>query len=255
MFLVIKKKTIAFVLAGLLAAAGLIFSLSGANAAAVYFGTSLRKIPIYRVDTQEKKIALTFDAAWGADKTEGIMEILKEYGADATFFLVGFWMESYPEMTQKIAENGFEIGTHSNTHPHMSRLDTETIVTELTVSCAKINSLTDQQVTLFRAPFGEYNDKVMTAAEGLGLQTIQWDVDSLDWRDLSANDIAMRVINAVQPGSIILMHNNGLHTAESLPIIISTLKNRGYEFRPIGEMIYRTDYTLDSNGRQQLTSR
>ena len=254
MFLVIKKKTIAFVLAGLLAAAGLIFSLSGANAAAVYFGTSLRKIPIYRVDTQEKKIALTFDAAWGADKTEGIMEILKEYGADATFFLVGFWMESYPEMTQKIAENGFEIGTHSNTHPHMSRLDTETIVTELTVSCAKINSLTDQQVTLFRAPFGEYNDKVMTAAEGLGLQTIQWDVDSLDWKNLTASEITLRIAGKVQPGSIILCHNNGLHTAEALPAVLATLKNSGYEFVPVGELIHRGNFTMDANGRQHAAS-
>ena len=252
MFLVIKKKTIAFVLAGLLAAAGLIFSLSGANAAAVYFGTSLRKIPIYRVDTQEKKIALTFDAAWGADKTEGIMEILKEYGADATFFLVGFWMESYPEMTRKIAENGFEIGTHSNTHPHMSRLDTETIVTELTVSCAKINSLTDQQVTLFRAPFGEYNDKVMTAAEGLGLQTIQWDVDSLDWKNGPATDTVNRVINKVKPGSIVLFHNNSDHILEILPPVLIALKEKGYTFVRVSDLIYHGNAYVDSQGEQKL---
>ena len=167
--------------------------------------------------------------------------------------MVEFWTEKYPEYVKKIDGAGHEIGTHSATHSYMSRLTKEEISAELHSSSQAIADITGKTVELFRPPYGDYNDLLITTAEAEGLFTIQWDVDSLDWKDLSANDIAMRVINAVQPGSIILMHNNGLHTAESLPVIISTLKNRGYTFKSIGQMIYRDGYTLDSDGRQQLT--
>ena len=104
---------------------------------------------------------------------------------------------------------------------------------------------------LFRPPYGDYNDRLVKTASEEGYYCIQWDVDSLDWRDLSATDIAMRVINGVKSGSIILMHNNGLHTAEAVPIIVETLKNKGYKFVPIGELIYRENYTMDVTGRQK----
>ncbi len=251
-FLVLKKRSIALFAALLLAVTALALFFSGSGRASFYFGDSLRKIPIYRVDTQEKKVALTFDAAWGADKTEKILEILEQNGADATFFLVGFWMESYPDVTKKIAQSGKEIGTHSNTHAHMSRQSAEDIKTELSVSSAKIESLTGVVPTLFRAPFGEYNDRVLTTAEGLNLTTIQWDVDSLDWKSLPAQDIIKRVISRTKPGSIVLFHNNSDHILTVLPAVLMTLKEKGYSFVKVSDLIYRENAYVDSKGEQRL---
>ena len=145
---------------------------------------------------------------------------------------------------------GHEIGTHSRTHPYMSTLSKEQIIDELTTSKTAIEEITGQKVTLFRPPYGDYNNLLINTCKELALFPIQWDVDSLDWKNLSATEIAMRVINGTKNGSIILCHNNGLHTADSLPLIFSTLKNRGYEFVPISEMIYTENYYLDHNGRQ-----
>ena len=144
----------------------------------------------------------------------------------------------------------FEIGTHSNTHPDMSKLSASKINLELTESVKIIERITQKKVELFRAPFGAYNDTLIEEAQKLGLYTIQWDVDSLDWKGLSANDMAARVLNKVQNGSIILMHNDGEHTIQALPLIIEGLKNKGYTFTTIGKLIYRDNYYIDHTGRQ-----
>ncbi|MDE6075403.1 MAG: polysaccharide deacetylase family protein, partial [Clostridia bacterium] len=132
-----------------------------------------------------------------------------------------------------------------------SKQNAEEIRLELKTSSEAIKTVTGKDVELFRPPYGDYNDRLVKTASEEGYYCIQWDVDSLDWRDLSATDIAMRVINGVKSGSIILMHNNGLHTAEAVPIIVETLKNKGYKFVPIGELIYRENYTMDVTGRQK----
>jgi peptidoglycan/xylan/chitin deacetylase (PgdA/CDA1 family) len=136
----------------------------------------------------------------------------------------------------------------------MSKQNSEEIKLELTSSTNAIEKITGKKVELFRAPYGDYDDELIKTSSNLGYYTIQWDCDSLDWKDLSATDIAMRVINGVKSGSIILMHNNGLHTAEAVPIIIETLKNRGYTFVTVGELIYRENYTIDSTGLQKQAS-
>lgn len=246
----IKGVIVCFFIAVAITALSLSAYYSGAYA--VYFGATPRRLPIYSVGTEEKVVALSFDCAWGTDHTDAILEALGRENVSATWFMVEFWTEKYPEYVKKIAQAGHEIGTHSSTHSYMSRQSGEEIIKELSSSTEAIESATGGKVELFRPPYGDYNDRLIETAEEQGYYVIQWDVDSLDWKDLSAQDIAMRVINGVQPGSIVLMHNNGLHTAESLPVIISTLKNRGYTFRPIGQMIYRSGYTLDSYGRQQL---
>ena len=249
----IKGVIICFCIAVVVTALSLSAYYSGAYA--VYFGSSTRRLPIYSVGTEEKVVALSFDCAWGTDHTDAILSALERENVHATWFMVEFWTEKYPEFVRKISESGHEIGTHSATHSYMSRLSAEQIKSELDSSSQAIEAVTGKAVELFRPPYGDYDDELISTTEEQGYFVIQWDVDSLDWKDLSAQDIAMRVINGVQPGSIVLMHNNGLHTAESLPLIISALKNRGYTFRPIGEMIYRSGYTLDSYGRQQLASR
>ena len=248
--IVIKFKTIKFFLLMLLVVTLLAISTNGTSAAAVFFGYTQRKVPIYNVDTQEKQVAISFDAAWGADKTQGIIDILKEFNCAATFFLVGFWVEDYPEQAKAIAEAGLEIGTHSNTHPDMAKLSHDTIKSELETSMKKIEAATGVTPTLFRAPFGSYNNTLLETAESLNLKTIQWDVDSLDWKGLSAGEIANRVCSRVKNGSIILMHNNSDHVLDGLRLVLNRLKVAGYKVTGIGDLIYTENYTIDRNGVQ-----
>ncbi len=217
---------------------------------AAYTTATARSLPIYSVETAEKKVAISFDCAWGVEYTQKLLDIMEKNDVRCTFFAVEFWVEKYPQYAAAIVEAGHELGTHSRTHSYMSKLSEEEIKDELSTSCAAIEKATGQKTTLFRAPYGDYDNLLIDTAQSMGLYTIQWDVDSLDWKNLSATEIAMRVINGAKNGSIILCHNNGLHTAESLPLIFSTLKNRGYEFVPIGELIYKENYTIDVNGRQ-----
>ena len=209
-----------------------------------------RKLPVYCVEREDKTLSISFDCAWGVEYTDTILEALDKNEVHCTFFAVEFWVKKYPEYAKKIVEAGHELGTHSKTHPYMSKLSSTQIDEELSSSCAAIQEATGVRPTLFRAPYGDYNNLLIERAQANGLYTIQWDVDSLDWKNLSATEIALRIINGAKSGSIILCHNNGLHTAESLPMIFSTLKNRGYRFVPIGDLIYKTDYTIDHTGKQ-----
>lgn len=250
MIRVFKLKTIVFATLALMLVTILSVSVYFTGAYAVYYGNTPRLVPIYSVEKEEKVVSISFDCAWGTDYTDDILKALKVSDVRATWFMVEFWTEKYGEFVKKISEAGHEIGTHSSTHSYMSKQNAEEIKLELTSSAEAIESVTGNKVELFRPPYGDYDDELIKTASELGYYTIQWDVDSLDWKDLSAADIAMRVINGVKNGSIILMHNNGLHTAEAVPIILETLKNRGYSFVPIGELIYRENYTIDGTGRQ-----
>lgn len=246
----VKLKSIRLVLLFVLIVALLSVNVGGTVPASLYFNAAMRKVPIYSVGTEEKRVAISFDAAWGADKTEKIMEICTEFGVKATFFLVGFWVEDYPEMTKKIFDNGFEIGTHSNTHPDMTKLSAEQQRLELETSVNLIKNITNTNVELFRPPFGAYNDSLILAAESLGLTTIQWSVDSLDWKGLSAMEICNRILNGVRSGSIILCHNNSDHILEALPIVLDRLAKKGYTVGPVGDLIIKGDYEIDNNGMQ-----
>ncbi len=216
--------------------------------------TASRLLPIYSVERADKKLSVSFDCAWGVEHTDKLLDIMAKNGVRCTFFAVEFWVERYPEYVEKIVAAGHELGTHSRSHPYMSKLTKGQVQDELSTSAKAIEKLTGKKVTLFRPPYGDYNNTLIETCKEMGLYPIQWDVDSLDWKNLSATEIAMRVINGAKNGSIILCHNNGLHTAEALPLIFSTLQNRGYEFIPIGELIYKENYALDHNGRQYTTA-
>lgn len=209
-----------------------------------------RKIPIYRVDTTQQLVSISFDAAWGADKTLQILDVCDAYNVKATFFLVGFWVDKFPDMVAEIERRGHEIGTHSQTHPQMSKLSQSQVESELTASCNKIVAITGKPVTVFRPPFGDYNNQLLTVAENLGLYTIQWSIDSLDWKGISAQQIASRV-NMSKQGDIILCHNNSDHIVQALPAIFLALQAKGLTFVPIGELIYKTNYTVDNQGVQR----
>ncbi len=249
-FCVVKSRTLKIFVAMILVALSLALSINGRASAEVFFGYSTRKVPIYNVETDQKQVAITFDAAWGADKTQGILDILAEFDVKATFFLVGFWVEDYPEMVKAIDEAGCEIGTHSNTHPDMAKLDKSTMKSELEISISKIKNITNKEIELFRAPFGSYNNDLLNTAESLNLKTIQWDVDSLDWKGLSASQIANRVLPRVKNGSIILMHNNSDHVLDAVRLLLTKLKVQGYKVSTVSNLIYKDNFTIDRNGVQ-----
>ncbi|MDE6104332.1 MAG: polysaccharide deacetylase family protein [Clostridia bacterium] len=251
MIRVIKLKNVLLTLLAAVLICALSTTAYFTGAYAVYYGNSPRLVPIYSVEREDKVVSISFDCAWGTEHTDDILNALRVSNVRATFFMVEFWVEKYPEFVKKIDEAGHEIGTHSSTHSYMSKQNAEEIKLELSTSSEAIEKITGKKVELFRPPYGDYDNELIKTASELGYYTIQWDTDSLDWKDLSATDIAMRVVNGVQSGSIILMHNNGLHTAEAVPIILETLKNKGYSFVPIGELIYKENYTVDGTGRQQ----
>lgn len=208
-----------------------------------------RLLPVYNVERIDNKCAISFDAAWGADKTRQIMDVCDRYNVKATFFLVGFWVDKYPEMVREIHERGFEIGTHSNTHPQMSKLSQNDVAAQLSVSSKKIYDITGTEVKLFRPPFGDYNNTLVSTAAEQGLLTIQWSVDSLDWKGLSAKEIATRVQKA-QSGDIILCHNNSDHIVEALPLVFEALALKGLSVVPVGELVYYDNYTINAAGKQ-----
>ena len=219
------------------------------NVSSVFFTTG-RKLPIYAVQTDENKVGISFDAAWGADKTKAIMDVCDAYGVKATFFLVGFWIEKYQDVVKDIYNNGFEIGLHSNTHPDMTKLTKQEICNELKTNIHLIQDLTGVKAKLFRPPFGAYNNRLIDVCDDLGLCCVQWSVDSLDWKGLSAGEIAGRVTSKAENGSIILCHNNADNIVEGLKLILEYFKCNGTKVVPIGELIYYDNFHINSNGIQ-----
>lgn len=211
-----------------------------------------RELPIYCVDTDKKEIALTFDAAWGNEDTAQILEILKKHNVRVTFFMTGSWVDSYPEDVKAILAAGHDLGNHSENHKNMSQLSDSQCIEELKTVHDKVKNLTGYEMFLFRPPYGDYDNHVITNATALGYYTIQWDVDSLDWKDYGANDIVERVCNhkALGNGSIILCHNGAKYTATALDTLIIRLKEMGYTFVPLSELIYKEGYHLNAEGRQ-----
>ncbi len=220
----------------------------------VFISQSKEK-PIYCVDTTEKKVAISFDAAWGADHTLKILDILDSHNVSATFFLVGFWVDKYPKMVKEIDVRGYEIGNHSENHPQMSKLTSSQMKTELESVNKKIYELTNKNTILFRPPYGDYNDELINTVRSLGMHTIQWSIDSLDWKEYGRQQLINRVLKNVKNGDIILFHNNAKYTADALPEIIYELQNRGFKVCSIGELIYKNDYYVDLRGIQYKNSR
>ena len=179
-----------------------------------------------------------------------LIDILGKYKVKATFFVVGDWVDKYPETVKALHDAGHEVMNHSNTHAHMSQLSKDEIIADVEACNDKIEAVTGVRPTLIRPPYGEYDDNVITAIRSIGMEPIQWDVDSLDWKDLEAPEIIKRVTGKVQSGSIVLFHNAALHTPEALPTIIETLLQEGYTFVPISEIILPQPYTIDHTGRQ-----
>lgn len=218
--------------------------------AVVGASASERQLPIYCVQREDKIVAFSFDAAWGNEDTQTLIDILNKYDINATFFVVGQWVDKYPDSVKALHAAGNEVMSHSDDHAHFAQLSAEQITANINTSNDKIEKVTGVRPTLFRCPYGEYNDTVISTINGMDMNVIQWDVDSLDWKDLSADEITSRVLNNVKAGSIILFHNAAKHTPEALPGIIESLLADGYTIVPVSQLILTGDYTIDNTGMQ-----
>ncbi len=211
-----------------------------------------REIPIYYVDTDEKVCALSFDAAWGNEQTNTLLDILDEYEIKSTFFLVKQWVDQYPDDVKEIAARGHDVGNHSATHPHMASLTSDEQIKEIGDCNAAVEELTGSRPTLFRAPYGEYDNKLVQNLRDNGMYCVQWNIDSLDWKDPSPGEMVKRIREKLCPGSIILMHNGAKNTPEALPQIIEMIQGEGYTIVPISAILPEGDYYTDHEGKMIL---
>ena len=214
--------------------------------------TSERLLPIYSVHTTEKKVALTFDCAWGAGDIPEILQILADNDVKASFFMVGDWVRKNPEEAKMIAAAGHDMGNHSNAHPHVIKMEKEDIKKDIRLAHNTIKEITGVDAKLYRPPYGEYNNTVIEAAEECHYETIQWDVDSLDWKEYGRQELIEKVLKHknLSPGSIILLHNDTKYTQSALDELIKALKQKGFTIVPVSELILQGEYTIDHTGRQ-----
>ena len=214
------------------------------------FSPASRPLPVYNVSTEDRKVAISFDAAWGEEKTDEILKILEDHNVTTTFFLVGYWVDKYPDRVRQIFDAGHEIGNHSNTHPHMSELSNAQISQELSELSDKVEAITGVRPTLFRPPYGDYDDQVVLQARKDGYEVIQWNVDSLDWKNLGIDPMIKQVTKEINPGDIILFHNNSQYITQALPAILDYIQSQGYEIVPVSELVIEGEYWIDHTGCQ-----
>lgn len=189
---------------------------------------------------------------WEANDIDSILETLSKHNVHITFFMVGDFVNKNEEAVKKVANAGHEIGNHSDTHPHINQLSLEKNIEQIQNCSKKIEQITGKKTTLYRGPYGEYNDTVIKSAKSQNHIAIQWNLDTLDYSGLTGEEMWKRLENKLQEGSIILSHNGTKHTADSLDMLLSNIEKKGYEIVTVSELIYKDNYYIDVNGVQRI---
>ncbi|MEW5761682.1 MAG: polysaccharide deacetylase family sporulation protein PdaB [Bacillota bacterium] len=194
---------------------------------------------IYKVKTDKKVCALTFDIGWGEKVPGPVLDILKQYNVKSTFFLAGPWAEKYPALARRIAREGHEVGSHGDRHINYSEYEDEVIKAEIARAHADIQKATGRAPRLIRTPNGDWNSRVVNVINQAGYLAVQWSVDSLDWKDPGVEAIVNRVLELVHPGAVILMHasDSADQTPAALPAVIRGLKEKGYTLVTVSELL------------------
>lgn len=206
------------------------------------------KLPIYNVKRTDNKISITFDCAWANSNTDELISILSEADVKATFFVTGEFADKYADDIKKLSDAGHEIANHSDKHPHIKGMNVNDLIADTKECSRKIKMITGNAPTLYRAPYGEYDDKAITTLFGMGLSVIQWNKDSIDWDKPTPEIIIERTTKNISGGSILLFHNDLENTAQALPTVLKSLKEQGFEFCTVSELLLEGDYTIDPNG-------
>lgn len=244
-FYVIKIKYVIMAAAVILAA----IVLLTVRQAMPVFKVGNREIPIYNVNRDDNKVALTFDSAWNDEDIDEIIDILNRYNVKATFFVTGKWAEDYSSSLNKLYRNGFEIGIHSYNHTDYTTLSKSEILNDMEKCDKALLKATGSSTDLVRAPSGSYDDNVVRTIEQSGRFYIQWSVDGLDYLETTPQQISQRVTEKLEAGDIILLHNGTQYTKEALPIILEKTVDK-FEYVNVSDMIYKSDYSIDHAGKQ-----
>ena len=247
MFLVVKKKWLIALVCALLVVMIVAITTGVSVTSAV---ATKRLIPVYSVERSDNKVALTFDCAWGADKTKLIMDEIEKNGYKCTFFVTGFWVDANKDLVKEINERGHQVANHSENHLHLGEANTQTIATEIDTTSNKIKEIVGTSPLYFRAPFGEYDNGLINALNERQTQCIQWSIDSLDWKGLTGKEITDRVSSKIKSGDIVLFHNNSEHILDALPLIMLTLKNKGLSAVRVDELVYKDNFVINGEGKQ-----
>ncbi len=242
-----KNVVLTMALALLIAVSLVPLSMVASRSAA---GKNAESLPLYSVETAEKKVAVTFNAAWGAEDIDSILETLQAFNAKCTFFIVGTWAEKYPEAVHKIKNAGHEIGSHSYNHGHYGEMTEAEMMQDMDKADAALQSITGETTRLFRAPYGEYTEEAVKTVRSRGQYMIQWNIDSLDYAGKSTAEMEARILPRLRPGSIILFHTGTEQTAAALPALLHKIKEEGYTFSTVGDLMYTEGYTINHEGRQ-----
>ncbi|MFC4765911.1 polysaccharide deacetylase family sporulation protein PdaB [Effusibacillus consociatus] len=240
-----QGKRIAILAIAMLLFAGVLYAEVGpSNLISIPTASTASPGAIYKVQTDQKVVALTFDISWG-EKTPGpVLDVLEKKGLKkATFFLSGPWTSTHPEIAKRIRTMGFEIGSHGHLHKNFSQYSNDWIHDQVKKAEEAIFDTTGVKTKLIRTPNGDFNKRVLEKLHSMGYTTIQWDTDSLDWKNPGVDTIVNRVLSKAHPGDIILMHasDSCKQTVEALPRIIDGLREKGYEFVTVTELIAGTN--------------
>ncbi|WP_035296732.1 polysaccharide deacetylase family sporulation protein PdaB [Brevibacillus thermoruber] len=233
-----RLKQVLIILTALLMAAGIAYAER--DSITVISDSSKAPQAIYKVDTKEKKIALTFDISWGETRAVPILDILKEKKVNkATFFLSSPWSQRHPEIVKRIVDDGFEIGSHGHKHDYYSKYTDEEIRAQIGRAHTILTELTGKKPKLIRLPNGDFDKRVLRIADEMGYTVIQWDTDSKDWINPGVDTIVNNVLSKAHPGDIVLLHasDSCKQTHLALPQIIDKLRADGYEFVTVSELI------------------
>ena len=242
-FVFIRNNIIRFAMISALALISVAF-IFATNPHAVAVMSPKDNIPIYSVNTKNKQVAITFDAAWGTDKTIAILNALDKCNVKVTFFVTGMWADKNYEMLKEIASRGHEVGSHGYTHKDLTTLPEKEVISELKKTDDAIERITGKRPTIFRAPYGAWNAKLVDIVGKYGVDFIQWDVDSLDWKNLNEVAIENRIFAKVQSGSIMLFHNDATYTYKALPALLEKLLAQSYKPVTVSVLI---DESLEIN--------
>lgn len=213
-------------------------------------------IPIYKVDTNEKKMSISFNCAWGNDDIIQILDTLQKYNIKTTFFCVGDYVQRYPEVIKLMLSKGHEVASHGFTHTKYTTIESGRVRKEVQdfnkVMAGIVGSETWKGKNLIRTPYGDWSEAVVKTLNEEGLKTIQWSIDSLDWKtDATKESINNRVVTKLDSGAIILLHSGTKCTADSLDNMLNTIITQGYEVVPVGDLLIKEPYTVNNDGVQK----
>lgn len=210
---------------------------NGINNVIATSAKSVKSNLIYKVETQRKKVAISINCSENAENISGIIDSLSKMKAKATFYITGEWAQKYPDEVKKIINNGNEIGNLSYHYTNLKKKKKEEIREEISKCTEQIEKITNKKITTFRAPYGEIDNTIVEEAKAQNLITVQWNIDSLDYNGLNSEEMCGRINDGLMPGSIILLHNTGKYTNNSIEDIIHNLQQQQYEVCTVSELI------------------